>query len=448
VRTRSISILASSFIALLLGCPLEGMQAPDGSQFSAESDSNGSVVNSESHDDAVDAVEDVSWARQDRLPSGSSALRVLMTDAPVEADSVFVTFCGIFVESAGAPAGVDGRDDGAPGPRGEAGAGAGDGRGGGAAGAPAETARGGAGGAGGAGSAGEAPADGASDDAAQTDADQAEAEQQAAEDAADEVAPSEPEGQAGEGEAADPEEVAPETADGRPANDRGDGGDAVDPRAGDVPRGAWQSVNEGCQTLDLLTLRDGVTEAVGVATLPPGRYGQIRLMLVDASIVVDGVEHELTIPSGAESGLKINGGFALYDGAATTITLDFDAGRSVHYTEGSGYIMRPVIDVIDVTSHAGTAEDGEKRDPAAAPETRDPRDNPEPRMGDRPREGGAAGAGAGGAGSGGAGAEPSHPEEPRAGDRPPRREPPPGEPPPGEEPSGEPPPPADEPEAE
>jgi hypothetical protein len=433
VRTRSISILASSFIAVLLGCPLEGMQAPDGSQVGAESDSNGAVVNSESHDDAVDAVEDVSWARQDRLPSGSSALRVLMTDAPVEAESVFVTFCGIFVESAGAPTGVDGSDDGAPaGTRGEAGAG--DGRDGSAAGAPADTARGGAGGAG---SAGAASVDGASDDGAQADAEQAEAEHEAAEDAAEEVAPVEPEVEAAEREAADPEEVAPEAADGRPANDRSDA-DAVDPRAGDVPRGAWQPVNEGCQTLDLLTLRDGVTEAVGVATLPPGRYGQIRLMLVDASIVVDGVEHELTIPSGAESGLKINGGFALYDGVATTITLDFDAGRSVHYTEGSGYIMKPVIDVIDVTSHAGTAEDGETRDPAVSPEKRDTRGNPEPRVGDRAREGGAAGAGAGGAGSGGAGAEASRPEESRAGDRPPPREPPPGEqPPPAEEPEAE-----------
>jgi hypothetical protein len=76
-------------------------------------------------------------------------------------------------------------------------------------------------------------------------------------------------------------------------------------------------------------------------------------MLVDASIVVGGVEQPLSIPSGSESGLKIGGGFALFEGAATTITLDFDAGRSIHFAAGNGFVMAPVIELIDVTTHDG-----------------------------------------------------------------------------------------------
>lgn len=439
MRTRSLSILATTALAALLGCPIEGLNTPDAARIAGESDGSG-MANSENHDDAVDFAEDVSWA-DGQTPAGRSALRVLMTDAPVEAESVFVTFCGIFVAPVGPDMGTGGRDPGVPSVRPEGGAGgAPDGRDSGAAGASEAPSRSGAGGeaAGGAGGEPAEPADG--DKAA---------------------APPEPEREATEPEAVEPDAVDPdgakreaaereaaerEAADGRATDDRG-AADPVAPGPDAMPSEAWQVVSRECQTIDLLTLRDGVTEAVGVATLPPGRYGQIRLMLVDASIVVDGVEHDLAVPSGMESGLKINGGFELLDGGATTVTLDFDAGSSVRYAEGSGYMLSPVIHVIDVLSHAHEA--GERpRDPAM-PGT-DPRD-PRP-------EGGAAGAGgygAGGrggdaAGGDGAGAEapppPPRPEPPRAGDEPPPPPPEPRKPPmPGDEPPPPPPPPGQEP---
>jgi hypothetical protein len=425
VRTRSLSILASTAtLAALLGCPIEGMKSPDAASLGAESDSVGGVANSSSHDDAVDAAEDVSWA--DGQLSGKSALRVLMTDAPIEADNVFVTFCGIFAEPA--PADMGG-DPGAYDPRGEEGTGGYAGRDG-AAGAPAEP-RPSAGGTGGAG-AGGAPS------SEYDDGDKAEAEAEAERAEAERA---EAEGGAGAGEDApiDPEREAAEreAADGSATDDRAGTVPTAPPM--DAPREAWQPLNEECQTLDLLTLRDGVTEAVGLATLPAGRYGQIRLMLVDASIVVDGVEHELEVPSGLESGLKIPGGFELRDGSATTVTLDFDAGASVHYIEGSGYLLRPVINVIDVISHAGDTG-AEPRDPAL-PGT-DPRREPPP-------DGAAGAPGTGGAGGDGAGGRaPMPPPPPPEGDEPPpppeRLEPQPEEPPP---PPADEPPPAEEPEA-
>jgi hypothetical protein len=80
-------------------------------------------------------------------------------------------------------------------------------------------------------------------------------------------------------------------------------------------------------------------------------------MLADASIVVSGVQQGLSIPSGSESGLKIGHGFDLRDGAATTLTLDFDAGRSIRYAPGNGFMMSPVIELIDVTTRDATAQD-------------------------------------------------------------------------------------------
>jgi hypothetical protein len=110
--------------------------------------------------------------------------------------------------------------------------------------------------------------------------------------------------------------------------------------------GRWLSLSDTCHQYDLLALRNGLTTELGLQTLPPGRYGQIRLGLTEATIVVSGEEHSLTIPSGAESGLKIIHGFELAAGELTTLALDFDAARSIHGTRGAGYMMRPVIELV------------------------------------------------------------------------------------------------------
>jgi hypothetical protein len=433
MRLRSLSILATSTFFALLGCPLDEMSASSDADPGAESDSSGDIAdNTASHDDRVDAASDVAWA-QGEVGTGRSALRVLMTDAPLDADKVFVTICGIHVHALG-PAlpgtSPDGRD-----PRGTAGAGAG---GGASAPRPGDEGRAGAGGAGsgspGAGGAGaggdggeplpEAPED--KDDAAQAAAaagaggvpgDSAEADAAEADAAEADAAGSDDE----DVEVDDTDRGDAVPVDGRdPAQAPPSDVEGGEPREGG-PGGEWLPVSEQCQTMDLLTLQNGVTEAVGVAALPPGRYGQIRLLIADASVVVQGVEQALVIPSGSESGLKINGGFELFDGEATTITLDFDAGRSVHYEPGTGYMMTPVIELIDVSEHA------------AAPGAGGDRGGVNPGVdgaGGRPGSGGAGGAesqpGEGRPRPEMPGVDPANPDAPKPGDQP--MPPPPGAP--------------------
>jgi hypothetical protein len=465
MRIRTLSILATSTVlSVLLGCPFETpTELSDAARAAAEADADESglmvVENGEGHDDAVDDVQNVSWVDVDQLPASTAALRVLMTDAPVDAENVFVTFCGIFVEplAAGSPSV----------PRGDAGT------------TPRADDRGdtGAGGAGGDGAdAQRAEAERQRAEAERAEAERAEAERAEAERAdpppppegearmappsdeeRDEPAPGAPppppdgsdaqraeaERERAEADRAEAEraEAEAERADAeRPAPPEGtDGEDAPtsdgsrdpakvdeaerDPR--DVAAGAgWQTVSDECRTVDLLTLRDGVTEAMGISTLPPGNYGQIRLMLVDASVVVGGVEHELTVPSGDQRGIAIGSGFSLRDGEAATITLDFDAGKSIRLTEGNGYMMSPVISVVGMTSHGG----GEDRDDAEAPAV-DPA---------RPRDG--AEGGAGGAASVPRGDEPrtDRPEPPAgAAGAPADREPPKADAPPADAPPPE-----------
>src|SRR5215510_6816201 len=69
---------------------------------------------------------------------------------------------------------------------------------------------------------------------------------------------------------------------------------------GDDETGGWEVVkNDTAATFDLLQLRNGVFATLGIAPVPAGHYTQIRLKLDPGSnVVVGGVPHPLTVPSG------------------------------------------------------------------------------------------------------------------------------------------------------
>ncbi len=102
-------------------------------------------------------------------------------------------------------------------------------------------------------------------------------------------------------------------------------------------------------SFDLLALRDGVTEEFGVAALPSGVLAQMRLIIDHAAITVDGRTGPLRIPSGPQTGIKLNGEVAIDPCTSVTVLLDFDAERSLHHAPGlarggaSGYVLKPVI---------------------------------------------------------------------------------------------------------
>jgi len=115
-------------------------------------------------------------------------------------------------------------------------------------------------------------------------------------------------------------------------------------------------------TVNLLELRNGLTEDLGLDSLPADHYTQIRLLLGDtpevrpgdphpfANYVVldDDTAHELTIPSGHQSGIKLNHPFDIETGVTYELVLDFDAASSIHLTGSGKYMMRPTIGVIEV----------------------------------------------------------------------------------------------------
>jgi Domain of unknown function (DUF4382) len=105
--------------------------------------------------------------------------------------------------------------------------------------------------------------------------------------------------------------------------------------------------------LDLLALSGGLADfLLDGFTLPAGHYSWVRLMvdtggMLDSFIVVGGLNHELTIPSGDETGLKLNRGFDVPAGGSADFTLDFDLRKSVEVTGTGEYMLRPTLRMVD-----------------------------------------------------------------------------------------------------
>jgi hypothetical protein len=106
----------------------------------------------------------------------------------------------------------------------------------------------------------------------------------------------------------------------------------------------WETLSTEERTVDLVTLQDGVLTTLAVALVPAGHYTQIRLMLAPGSeAVIDGTTHELVVPSGIQSGIKLIRPFEVPDDGEIELTLDFDARTSVIETGDGRWMLKPTI---------------------------------------------------------------------------------------------------------
>ena len=122
--------------------------------------------------------------------------------------------------------------------------------------------------------------------------------------------------------------------------------------------------------IDLLALTGTDSELLlDDVEVPSGRYNWVRLKvdanedgIADSYIDLDdGSRHELEIPSGDETGLKLHSGFRVPNGGAASFTLDFDLRKSVHepMDAGDSFKLRPTLRIVDnatIGSIAGTVQ--------------------------------------------------------------------------------------------
>lgn len=107
----------------------------------------------------------------------------------------------------------------------------------------------------------------------------------------------------------------------------------------------WETISPfNAGIYDLLKLSNGLDTFLCKVSLPPGKISQIRLILGDNNkLDVNGTLHELKVPSGSQSGLKLNLHKTLIANTSYTIWLDFDACKSIVDKGNGDYNLKPVI---------------------------------------------------------------------------------------------------------
>lgn len=109
----------------------------------------------------------------------------------------------------------------------------------------------------------------------------------------------------------------------------------------------WFVINNNSATYNLLTLRNGASVILGDNSLDAGQYSQIRLILGSGSnIVANGVTFPLDVPSGEQTGIKLNHAFEIQSGVLYELMLDFDAEHSIVLTGNGQYKLKPVIRLV------------------------------------------------------------------------------------------------------
>lgn len=118
--------------------------------------------------------------------------------------------------------------------------------------------------------------------------------------------------------------------------------------------GGWVVLSGDPVTIDLLEWNNGNSIELGRQDVEPGKLTQIRLMVTDAEVIVDGVTHDIFIPSGDQTGLKINTNFDLVAGVTYELVVDFDAHKSIVTTgppgDPNGYILKPTLRAVNVAT--------------------------------------------------------------------------------------------------
>lgn len=106
-----------------------------------------------------------------------------------------------------------------------------------------------------------------------------------------------------------------------------------------------QTFNVNGNPVDILRFRAGKDTVLAGQDIPAGTIEQIRLVLNTSGnrVIVNGVSHDLTTPSGQTSGVKLNLHETLKPGIAYSLRLDFDAAQSIVNTGSGKYLLKPVI---------------------------------------------------------------------------------------------------------
>ncbi len=117
-------------------------------------------------------------------------------------------------------------------------------------------------------------------------------------------------------------------------------------------------ISEDTITVDLIDLRNGLTETLLDLEIPEGNYNLIRLYVEEAGLKLkDNADaYNVKVPSGSQTGIKvfINPAINVSGGLTAEVLLDFDLSRSFvlrgNMHNNNGFIFKPCIRAANLTT--------------------------------------------------------------------------------------------------
>lgn len=120
--------------------------------------------------------------------------------------------------------------------------------------------------------------------------------------------------------------------------------------------GEWKVVTAIPKGFNLFDLMKAEV-VLGTASLPVGHYTQVRFFPSAASVTDGAGTHNMRIPSGLQTGVKVNLDYDILPDRVTTILLDFNAAKSIIKQGNGQYQMQPVVSgVVKVLSGTVTGQ--------------------------------------------------------------------------------------------
>lgn len=124
--------------------------------------------------------------------------------------------------------------------------------------------------------------------------------------------------------------------------------------------GNWVTLTTSPKTYDLMELVHDAAVMAAVS-VPPGTYTQVRFIVSECRVTDSEGTHIAKIPSGLQTGIKVNLNFTVDPGLITGILLDFNVERSLNKLGNGNYQLQPVIPATIITlsgTISGTVTNG------------------------------------------------------------------------------------------